>query len=84
MGAGVHQMITQDPYVFYRSYQNKNFKDVVVIGLGLSKGDKTLDVSALFNDGDVLFDGYSNQNITVENGKIKMNSAYDVVLISQK
>ena len=84
VGAGIHQMITQQPYVFYRSYQKEDFEDIVVMGLDLPKGDKILDVSKVFNDGDILFDRYSNQNVSVENGIIKMNSAYNVVLIAQR
>ena len=84
VGAGIHQMITQQPYLFYRSYQKEDFEDIVVMGLDLPKGDKILDVSKVFNDGDILFDEYSNQNVSVENGIIKMNSAYNVVLIAQK
>ncbi len=84
IGAGIHQMITQKPYVFYRSYKKEDFNDIVVIGLDLPKGEKTLDVSKVFNDGDLLFDSYSNQKIKVKKGVIKVDSDYNVVLIEKE
>ena len=50
VGAGVHQMITQSPYTFYRSYQKGDYKDLVIVGLELNKGEKVLDVSKVFED----------------------------------
>lgn len=81
VGAGIHQMLTQAPYYFYRSYQNKDYKDLVVIGLEVPKGNKTIDVSKLFKDGTTLNDAYSNQTAIVKNGKITITSAYSVVLL---
>lgn len=84
VGAGVHQMITQQPYVFYRSYSKNDFKDLVVIGLDLQKGLKTLDVSKIFDDGIELHDAYSNQNVKVTNGKVEINSEFNIVLLENK
>ena len=84
VGAGLHQMITESPYVFYRSFQKNDFKDLVVIGLGLNKGEKTLDVSRLFKDGEMLRDAYSNQIIEVKNGKAIVNSEFLVVLLERQ
>jgi alpha-amylase len=83
VGAGVHQMITEAPYYFYRSYQKGDYKDLVVIGLGLKKGLKTVDVSKLFKDGDVLHDAYSGLRAEVEKGKIIIDSPFEVVLIEK-
>lgn len=84
VGAGTHQMITQNPYTFYRSYSDADYKDVIVIGLDLAKGTKTMDVSKIFNDGDIVHDAYSNQDITVTQGKVTLNSEFDIVLLEQK
>ena len=59
------------------------YKDEVVIGLDLNKGEKQLDVSKIFKDGDVLFDAYSNQSIEVKNGIIVIDSTYDIVLLEK-
>ncbi|MFH4964818.1 alpha-amylase family glycosyl hydrolase [Gaetbulibacter sp. M235] len=83
VGAGTHQMISQDPYLFYRSYSNGNYQDMVVIGLDLPIGVKTLDVSKVFKDGDVLRDAYSDQELKVENGKAKLESPFKIVLLEK-
>jgi alpha-amylase len=84
IGAGAHQMITQRPYVFYRSFYLNNYEDLVVVGLNLSKGTKTLDVSKIFKDGEMVHDAYSNQDVKVTNGKAKLNSEYNMVLLERK
>ncbi|NRD21790.1 alpha-amylase [Winogradskyella litoriviva] len=84
IGAGVHQMITEAPYYFYRSYQKGNFKDLVVIGLELEKGKKVIDVSKIFEDGDVLHDAYSGETATVENGTLTITSEFEIVLLERK
>jgi len=83
IGAGIHQMITQQPYVFYRSYSKDEYKDLVVVGLDLKKGDNELDVSKIFKDGDVLHDAYSNQDVEVKEGKVIIDSEFDIVLLEK-
>ena len=84
VGAGLHSMISQSPYVFYRSYSNDTYKDVVAVGLDLAKGLKVLDVSKVFKDGDELHDAYSNQYVTVKSGKVSVDSKHTIVLLEQK
>ncbi len=84
VGAGVHQMITASPYVFYRSYENNDFKDLVIIGLDLPKGAKTMEIGTLFGEGVILHDAYSNQDVVVENGAIQIDSEYENVLLEVK
>ena len=84
VGAGTHQMITASPYYFYRSYQEGDFKDLVVVGLDLKKGKKVIDVSRVFEDGDVLHDAYSNQSSEVKNGTVTIKSQFEVVLLDKK
>jgi alpha-amylase len=83
VGAGVHQMITQEPYVFYRSFSKGNYQDLVVVGLNLEKGQKSIKVSRVFEDGTLLHDAYSNQKITVHNGEVILDSPYDIVLLEK-
>ncbi|WP_204344019.1 alpha-amylase family glycosyl hydrolase [Psychroserpens algicola] len=84
IGAGKHQMISQQPYTFSRRFSDGNFKDVVVVGLDLQSGEKTLEVAKIFKDGLVLHDAYSNQNVTVKDGKVTIDSEFDIVLLEQK
>ena len=83
IGAGSHQMISQKPYVFYRSYSKNDFEDLVVVGLSLNKGTKTFDVSKVFKDGEMLHDAYSNQDIKIQNGKAVVNSEFNIVLLER-
>ncbi len=84
VGAGVHQMITASPYVFYRSYSKGDYNDLVVIALDVPKGMKRLDVSKLFKENDQLRDAYSNQDVKVINGKVTIDSDYSIVLLEIK
>lgn len=84
IGAGVHQMITDEPYLFYRSYQKGEYKDLVVIGLDLPKGKKVIDVSKIYNEDDKLHDTYSGKTAIVENGKIAIDSEFSIVLIERQ
>jgi len=81
VGAGVHEMISQSPYVFKRQYSNGNYSDKVVVGLDLPSGMKELNVSSVFNEGQKLRDAYSGMNATVTNGKINIDSKETIVLL---
>ncbi|WP_303317326.1 alpha-amylase family glycosyl hydrolase [Flavivirga abyssicola] len=83
IGTGIHQMITKDPYLFYRSFSKDNYKDLVIVGLDLPKGKKVLDVSKIFENGEILHDAYSNQSIEVKNGKVIVNSEFSMVLLEK-
>ena len=83
IGAGIHQMITQEPYLFYRSFSKNNYSDLVVIGLDLSTGEKVLDVSKIFKEGEKLHDAYSKQDAKVKNGKVVINSEFGMVLLEK-
>ncbi len=84
VGAGMHQMITEEPYLFYRSYRKDDYKDLVVIGLDLKQGEKVLDVSKIFEDGDMIHDAYSGKSSEVIDGQLKINSEFDIVLLEKQ
>jgi alpha-amylase len=83
IGAGIHQMITQQPYYFYRSYQDEKMQDLVIVGLGVHKGAKSINVSKIFKDGMMLHDAYSGVRAEVKNGRVTIDSDFDVVLLEQ-
>jgi alpha-amylase len=83
IGAGIHQMLTQKPYTFYRSYYYRDQNDLVVVGLDLNKGRKKIDVSKLFKDGEELHDAYSNQKVKVIDGNAIVDSDYEIVLLEK-
>ena len=83
VGAGIHTMLTASPYTFKRVYSSGNYNDVVVVGLDLPKGKKTIDVRGVFPDGAKLTDQYSGQNLEVINGKVMVNSDWEIVLLAR-
>jgi len=83
VGAGVHEIITNAPYVFSRRFSKGNYKDHVVIGLDLPIGEKTIPVATLFNNGDVVIDAYSGNSAVAEKGSVTINSKYKTVLLEK-
>lgn len=81
IGGGIHKMISANPYVFQRTYSNINYNDKVVIGLDLSAGEKEISVGTVFKEGALLHDAYSNETSVVFQGKIKINTPYNIVLL---
>ncbi len=81
VGAGVHTMLSEQPYIFKREYDASGFKDKVVVGLDLPKGKKTISVTGVFPDGMVLRDFYSGKKVTVRSGKVTLDSDFDLVLL---
>ncbi|WP_047415546.1 alpha-amylase family glycosyl hydrolase [Cellulophaga sp. Hel_I_12] len=81
VGAGKHKMLTESPYVFQRTYINGTIEDRVVIGLNLPKGKKTLSVKDFFSDGTKLFDSYSKTSLEVRDGKVILDSDFDIALL---
>ncbi|MGQ1909720.1 alpha-amylase family glycosyl hydrolase [Marinifilum sp. RC60d5] len=80
VGAGMHKMISEKPYVFSRSFIKGEYNDMVFIGLDLSKGEKELTIPALKN-GTKLRDAYSGKNVKVKNGKVNIDTEFDIVLL---
>jgi alpha-amylase len=52
--------------------------------MNLEAGKKTLNVVPVFNEGLVLHDAYSKQDVTVKIGKVELDSEYDIVLLEAK
>lgn len=84
IGTGKHEMLSETPFVFSRKFTKDEFNDTVVIGLELSKGEKILDVSKVFKNGDILVDTYSNTTSEVKNGQVIMNTEFDIVLLEKQ
>lgn len=79
IGAGIHQMISMEPYVFSRVLES----DKAVIGLDLPLGQKTLNVETVFEEGTVLIDAYSGEKTSVSQGKISIDSPFSLVLLEK-
>ena len=83
IGAGIHLQISSQPYIFSRTFTKDLYTDKVVIGLDLPKGRKELSVGDIFKNGTQLKDTYSNQKTEVIDGKVIIDSDFDIVLLEQ-
>lgn len=81
IGAGIHNQILAQPYTFSRSFSKGNFIDNVVIGLDLPIGSKEISVGTIFHDGDNLKDAYSDKIVTVHDGKVSLDTEFNIVLL---
>ena len=84
IGAGIHKMISEQPYVFKRTYSENNFNDSVVVGIDLPVGKKELFVEDTFANGTKLIDSYSNTEVEVKNNKVTLITPYTMVLLEKK
>lgn len=83
VGAGEHKMVAEKPYMFSRTYQKDDYRDIVLIGLDLPKGAKKIDVYKTFADGIKVRDAYSGKTALVENQSITFDSPYSIILLEE-
>ena len=81
VGAGLHQMISEEPYLFSRVFERDGYRDQVVAGLDLDPGEKEIELGGLFEEGSILRDYYSGSEATVREGRVTIDSPHDVVLL---
>ena len=79
VGAGVHRMLQQRPYLFTRALG----RDTVLVGMDLGSGAKTIPVFGLFAEGSELTDAYSGVKGRVSQGKVSIVSSAGLVLLSR-
>jgi alpha-amylase len=84
VGAGIHQQISASPYVFSRTYNSETFSEQIVAGLDLAKGKKTIATGTIFPNGVTVKDAYSGKEAVVSNGKVTIDSEFDLVLLELK
>ncbi|RNC87689.1 MAG: alpha-amlyase [Winogradskyella sp.] len=81
VGAGQHSLISEDEgLVFSRVRGN----DKVIVGIELPEGEKSIEVSSIFENGKVLKDAYSGKEIEVKDGLVNIDSPYNIVLLENK
>jgi alpha-amylase len=74
-------MLSKEPYLFKREYTSNNYSNKVIVGLDLPKGTKEIDVHEVFTNGDLLTDYYSGQQFKVKQGKVSIESEFNIVLL---
>jgi len=82
VGAGEHRSLQAAPYVFSRTLSLGASVDRVVVALGLPAGPKTIPVSGVFPDGTELVDAYSDTRATVADGRVSLDTGFDLALLS--
>ncbi|WNM19951.1 alpha-amylase family glycosyl hydrolase [Flavobacterium capsici] len=83
VGGGVHELISSSPYVFSRTYSKNNFTDKVVVGLELSKGNKVITTGKAFANGVKVRDAYSGKTAVVNDGKVTIDTDFDILLLEK-
>jgi alpha-amylase len=84
VGAGVHQMLQQSPYVFKRTYKKNGVTDRVVVALDPPADQQvSVPVRGVFMDGQTVRDWYSGTTAVVRNGMAQFDAHGSVVLIAQ-
>jgi len=84
IGAGIHQQLSEKPYVFSRVYAKENYEDKVLVGLNLVVGKKRIPVGDVFSDGALLRDAYTGVDAKVINGEVELNTEQTIVLLEKK
>jgi alpha-amylase len=80
VGAGKHQLISEENgFIFSRVRK----EDKVIVGINLQRGEKSIDVSSIFKNGEKVNEFYSGQSIVVKEGKVTLNTAFDLILIEK-
>lgn len=80
VGAGKHQLISEENGLVFSRIRKD---DKIIAGINLPKGNKELIVSSIFKNGEKLNDFYSNQIVEVKDGKVIVNSEFDIVLLEK-
>ncbi len=83
VGAGVHTMISEKPYYFKRVYQSAGYRDAVLVGLDLPKGQQEVNTTGVFEDGTSVQDYYSGKKYKTAGGKITVDSNLGIVLLGK-
>ena len=82
VGAGIHKMISQEPYVFSRSYSSGDYDDAVIVGMNILK-DQKIDVSSLSENGSMIKDFYSGNEYKVEDGHVTLEENKEIILLER-
>ncbi len=84
VGAGSHNLISSDPYVFGRSYNNGINSDNVIVALDVTKNTFNINVEGYFDNGDELVDAYSDTDYIVEDVHVVITPNQSIVLLEKK
>lgn len=85
VGAGLHQKLSDQPYLFKRTYEKNGIHDQVLVALDLpANASQSVDVHGVFAEGQKLRDYYSGKYAVVTGGKVTLDSNQRILLIGQE
>ena len=82
VGAGRHQKMQDNPYVFSRTIKSDSYMDQVVIAMDYSGGEK-IDVSEVFADDDLIRDAYTKKTAQVVDGFVMFDQPSRLLLLEK-
>lgn len=83
VGAGKHEQLQAKPFIFKRTLYKGKYDDKVVVAMDLEAGEKEVSVFEVFADGTELKDYYSGEMLSVQSGKVMLNTPYSMVLLGE-
>ncbi|AQQ68868.1 alpha-amlyase [Microbulbifer agarilyticus] len=84
VGAGVHKKLNEAPYIFSRTLaHNGGESDRVMVAIDMPAGAKSVKAADVFAEGAVVKDYYSGSEAVVENGELKFDTAFDILLLGE-
>ncbi|MDH5197736.1 MAG: alpha-amylase, partial [Gemmatimonadota bacterium] len=84
VGAGAHQRLQAEPYIFSRTLETDGLTDRVLVAMGQGDGAKTIPVFGVFPEGAELLDAYSGTTGTVTDGAISLTTPFGLVLLGER
>ncbi|MEM6803340.1 MAG: alpha-amylase family glycosyl hydrolase, partial [Bacteroidota bacterium] len=84
VGAGKHQQLQAQPYMFSRKLESAGKTDQVLVAMDQPKGSKEISVFELFEEGEEVMDYYSGKKAKVKEGKLSFDTPFDILLIGQE
>jgi alpha-amylase len=82
VGDGKHRKHQDAPYIFSRSYEQNGYADQVLVALDVPQGNKTVSVFGVFPEGTRLRDHYSDQAVSVKDGKVSLSTPFSLLLLA--
>jgi alpha-amylase len=83
VGAGEHQRLRAEPYVFSRTLEADGLVDQVLVAMDLEAGPKNIFLYGLFPDGAELRDAYSGKTAVVADGQATLDTDFGLVLLEE-
>lgn len=82
IGAGKHEVISRDPYIFKRTLSNERVDDRIIVGM--EDNITSVDVRGTFAEGETVVNFYTGESVRVEDGKVVFSKPSKLLLLEAK